>query len=238
LVRNFFFIGVFCEDLDPAKVHLLDWTRGQSYTNYIFRGNQPDGTYSNGTNFFDYNGLRSALTAAAANQSVALPDVFYLMDYKLYYFNDPLETPDIILETDFFQSNPKLGEIRLTKIMGDATSPELYPTFYVEDEAMDLASWQPDDLPALIPSLRQVLYSPGPQNLPVVIYFHCECGCDRTGEIAGSYMMTYMNYTYTESYNWDQSIAGRWILPNHNWAMEWYCCYLRYSKGMAVAPCW
>lgn len=71
----------------------------------------------------------------------------------------------------------------------------------------------------------------------MVIYFHCECGCDRTGEIGGSYAMKYMNMTYAEAYHWDESIAGRWIIPNHNWAMEWYCEYLHYVEGMNVQPC-
>jgi len=151
---------------------------------------------------------------------VNLPQKYYLIDYKLYYFDDPLEDPDIILETDFFQSNPSLGEIRLTKIVGDLTSPDIYPTSYVQAEAMNLASWQPDSLPSFIPSLNKVLNTPGANGLPVVIYFHCECGCDRTGEIAGSYAMTYMGYTYNQAYAWDQEVAGRWILPNHDWAMR------------------
>jgi len=29
--------------------------------------------------------------------------------FRLIYFNDPLETPDIILERDFFQKNPSFG---------------------------------------------------------------------------------------------------------------------------------
>jgi hypothetical protein len=34
--------------------------------------------------------------------------------------------------------------------------------------------------------------------LPSVIFFHCDCGCDRTGQLAGSYFMRYHNNS------WDQ----------------------------------
>jgi len=238
-VSLFLFItSVFADVLDPSKVHLIDWTKGQSFTNYIFRGNQPDGNNTQGETIFDYVNLQKALVIAAANQSIVLPETFYIIDYKLYYLEDPDEEPDIELEQNFFKSNPNLGEVRLTRIIGDLTPPSVYPTSYVKSEAMKLSSWQPDDLSTLIPAINALLATPGPQNLPVVVYFHCECGCDRTGEIAGSYVMTYLGYTYTQAYNWDQSIAGRWILPNHNWAMEWYCTYLQYAKGMNVAPCW
>jgi len=223
--------------LDPAKVHLLDWTKGHNFTNYIFRGNQPDGSSSTG-DFFDYVGLKSALSLAAENRSISLPANYYIIDIKLYYLQDPFEEPDIIIETDFWKANPKLGEFRLTRIIGDLSSPSIYPTFYVEDEAKSIASWQYDNLYTFIPSLNQLLYTPGPDQLPVVIYFHCECGCDRTGEIAGSYVMNYCGYTFQQAYSWDESIAGRWILPNHKWAMEWYCTYLQYAKGMSVDPCW
>lgn len=49
--------------------------------------------------------------------------------------------------------------------------------------------------------------------------------------------MKYLNMTYAQAYAWDNSIAGRWIIPNHNWAMEWYCEYLRYVEGIKVEPC-
>lgn len=45
-------------------------------------------------------------------------------------------------------------------------------------------------------------------SLPTVIYLHCECGCDRTGEIGGSYAMKYLNMTYDQATAWNEKIAG------------------------------
>jgi len=228
---------VAADTLERQKVVLMDWTRGEAYTNYIFRGNEPKMTNSTG-DYFAYDLLKQYLTEEAANRSIHLPDQFQLIDYKLYFFKDPFEEPDIKLENDFFIDNPTLGELRLQSILGDLTSPSIYPTFYIKSEAISLSSWQPDNLPKFIQTLHTLLYTPGPKNLPVVIYFHCECGCDRTGEVAGSYAMQYLNMTFYDAYAWDQSIAGRWILPNNEWAMEWYCSYLQYAMNMKVDPCW
>jgi protein-tyrosine phosphatase len=141
------------------------------------------------------------------------------------------------LEENFFKANPSLGEAHMKQIFGDLTSPAVLPRSYVEEQAKTLDTWQIDHLPTYIPSLNKMLKTKGPQGVPTVIYFHCECGCDRTGEIAGSYAMKYLNMTYVQAYAWDDEVAGRWILPNHNWALEWYCEYLNYVEGMKVQPC-
>lgn len=43
-------------------------------------------------------------------------------------------------------------------------------------------------------------------NLSIV-----QCGCDRTGEISGSYYMTYMNMSLKQAHDLDMKIAGREI---------------------------
>uniref|UniRef100_A0A6B2LFY6 Tyrosine specific protein phosphatases domain-containing protein n=1 Tax=Arcella intermedia TaxID=1963864 RepID=A0A6B2LFY6_9EUKA len=229
--------GAWADTLEKEKVILIDWTKGQPFTNFLFRGNEPKLTNAQG-DYFAYTTLVSYLQSAAANHSLTLPSKFWLIDYKLYYFDDPLEDPDIKLETDFFSQNPSLGEIRLTQIIGTPTSPSIFPREFVQAEALDLPNWQHDKLPQFMQTLHQLLYTQGVNGLPVVLYFHCECGCDRTGEIAGSYVMRYLNYTYAQAYAWDQQVAGRWILPNHNWAMEWFCEYLFYALNFqSIGQC-
>jgi len=232
----FLVFGATADYLEENKVRFLDWTHGQSFTNYLFRGNEPKLTNETGDDYFAYDELQDYMINAASNLSVVLPKKYWLIDYKLYYV-EPIE-PDVDLETQFFQSNPTLGELRLQRIIGDLTSPRIYPQSYVKDEAIVLSSWQPDNLPDFIQNLNKLLYTEGPNKLPMVIYVHCECGCDRTGEVAGSYAMQYMGMTFNEAYAWDEDIAGRWILPNHKWAMEWFCSYLQYAKGFNVDPCW
>mmetsp|Transcript_95479 Transcript_95479/g.307815 ORF Transcript_95479/g.307815 Transcript_95479/m.307815 type:complete len:234 (+) Transcript_95479:92-793(+) len=54
-------------------------------------------------------------------------------------------------------------------------------------------------------------------DLARVIFFHCSCGCDRTGELAAAYSMRYLNQTFTEMYVENAKVAGRntvgWVAP-------------------------
>lgn len=38
---------------------------------------------------------------------------------------------------------------------------------------------------------------------------------------------------------WNDEVAGRWVLPNHNWAIEWYCLYVQQTLGFYPGqPCY
>ena len=67
--------------------------------------------------------------------------------------------------------------------------------------------------------------------MPVIVYGHCEAGCDRTGEFIGSYLMQYKNKTITESWQSDTSSCGREPYKVSQYAMEWYCEYLKLQGG-------
>ena len=45
--------------------------------------------------------------------------------------------------------------------------------------------------------------------MPVVIYFHCEAGVDRTGEIAGSYYFRWLGWSFQQALAYDNSIETR-----------------------------
>merc|ERR1712072_954959 len=44
------------------------------------------------------------------------------------------------------------------------------------------------------------------QTKPWVMYGHCICGCDRTGEFFASYMMQFQNKTFLEAMKVDESV--------------------------------
>jgi len=232
ILFSFFIFPHFAYDLDYEKVRLLDWKKFGGITNFIFRGDEPKITNSSGE-FVAYKELILFMQKRAAEQNVSFPKKYYLIDIKLVYFS---WEPDVAMEEQFFEDNPQLGEFQLKHIYGDLTSPQIYPQSYVEEEAKTLSSWSMDDLPDFIASLYTLLSTPG--NSSTLIYFHCACGCDRTGEVAGSYMMRYKNYSFPKADAWDDEVAGRWILPNHRFAMEWYCEYLYYALNFnTVTPC-
>lgn len=60
-----------------------------------------------------------------------------------------------------------------------------------------------------------------------VIYGHCDCGCDRTGQTFGSYALRFLNYTWDQANKWDMQVAGRPIQCPNWLTMQWYCLYLQ-----------
>lgn len=106
--------------------------------------------------------------------------------------------------------------------MGLAVDGVRYQNTTLKARSQALSQWQQDDLPGYIPTINQYLYLKSippisisilnahtfKGDLPTVIYLHCECGCDRTGEIGGAYALRYLNKSYSEVVAWDTSIAG------------------------------
>ena len=66
----------------------------------------------------------------------------------------------------------------------------------------------------------------------MIVYAHCEAGCDRTGEFIASYLMQFKNATAQEAWEHDTSSCGREPYHISEFAMDWYCEYLK-LKGIA-----
>eukprot|EP00026_Physarum_polycephalum_P015610 Phypoly_transcript_16330.p1 GENE.Phypoly_transcript_16330~~Phypoly_transcript_16330.p1 ORF type:complete len:242 (+),score=28.85 Phypoly_transcript_16330:113-838(+) len=216
--------------LEERKVVYLDRTPASSgISNYLFRGNEPK-VLVNKTDVVAYDLLATYMNNATKQSGFTLPESFYIIDIKFVYDpSDPLEKGDIVLESNYFQAHQKEGQFSYKVILGDAEDPTLLPNETAVEKAKNLSTWQHDDLPNYIPSIRKLLYTPRAQ--PTVIYLHCECGCDRTGEIAGGYAMKYLNMTYDQVNVWNHDIAGRDIFFIHQFALHWYCLYLVYVEG-------
>ena len=54
-----------------------------------------------------------------------------------------------------------------------------------------------------------------------IIYGHCDCGCDRTGQTFGSYYMRWQNRTWEETNKLNTIIATRPMMCNNYLAMQW-----------------
>lgn len=219
--------------LDPRKVVFMDASPAvNNISNYLFRGNEPK-ILVNGKDTMAYDLLKTYLANSAKQSGFTLPTDYYLIDIKYVYTpDDPFEKPDISLEEAFFKLNPNYGEVRVVDVWGDIEDPNLMSKDDRQKKASTLSQWQHDNLPVYIPSLHDLLYTPGKRS--VVIYFHCECGCDRTGEMGGSYMIKYKNITYEKVMTWNTNIAGRPIMPNHQFAIIWYCYYLNLVEGFSL----
>jgi len=218
-----FVVMVYSHTFNPSVVHFVDKSPNG---NWLFRGNEPKNT----SNVFAIDELYTTLrTVAKAETNYSLPEDFYILDFNL----DGAEIEDTILESKFFEKNPNVGNVTHWLTLGDAFPPEFYTEAERKQKAITLGSWQYDNLPKRVLVLRDYLYSSGPR--PLVIYVHCECGIDRTGEIIGSYYMAYRSFpSFKAAWDLDNKIGGRQMLPWSVFALQWYCYYLQYAQNYAV----
>eukprot|EP01132_Coremiostelium_polycephalum_P002885 gene2885-3586_t len=188
---------------------------------------------------FAYEELVQCFVNNSKSLGVDFPTDFYLYDIKLIY-GLKSEDPDIILEQKFFQANSTLGQAATNITLGDIYDPKIVPQAELIKWATTLSQWQKDDLPLRMQVYRDILYSTE-FDKPLVLYIHCECGCDRTGEIFASYVMKYQGWSFNKSMEWDYAVAGRKIMPNHQFAAQWYCYYLKYVENQTIectSPTW
>jgi protein-tyrosine phosphatase len=191
--------------------------------NYLFRGGIP-----NYDGQFQYDILVNQMRTVAEEQGgVTLPDTFYMIDINLLNPADS-EITDIITEVNFFGNNTKLGSVLRYPIYGEVTNPFNYTADYIKDRALTFATWSVDKLPAFVEQIHSIV-SEKNNSMPTVSYIHCECGCDRTGEVSGSYYMRYMNMSLHDAHALDEKIAGREIELDELYALNWYCFYLKYA---------
>eukprot|EP01133_Synstelium_polycarpum_P006096 gene6096-7061_t len=220
--------------LDYKKVQLVDHIPlANGNTNFLFRGNEPRITV-NGQPTFAYQELVEYMVNRSTEAGVTMPDKFQIIDIKLIYGLKE-EYADVYLEEYFFGNNTELGMFGINITLGDITDPNIVPATERMEMAKLLSSWQKDNLPARIASYRQILETEF--DMPIALYIHCECGCDRTGEIFASYVMRYMGWSFNDSINWDDKIAGRIIMPNHQWAAQWYCLYMQVENIVPGIDC-
>ena len=123
-------------------------------------------------------------------------------------------------------------------IVGDLTSPSLYPKSLCLSKAKKYAD-HGDKMPGKVAQLRSMLLNAS--GTATALYFHCDAGMDRTGEMYGDYMMTYKNQSYAEVYAFDNDVENppRDINTVNKQALEWMCLYLREAEGVpqAVLQC-
>ncbi len=92
-----------------------------------------------------------------------------------------------------------------------------------------------DQLPKRLPELRSMLENQG--AIPLIVYAHCEAGCDRTGEFIASYLMQFKNYTIEQSWESDTVSCGREPYHVNQYSMEWYCEYLKLKGDDHLDSC-
>ena len=77
--------------------------------------------------------------------------------------------------------------------------------------------WLPDLLPHRADALHNMLNQP---SVPTVYYLHCDCGCDRTGEVIGAYELTHMGMSMKQVQTLNTQIANRPMMCDQFLALQ------------------
>lgn len=207
--------------LDYTRVHLVD--HNAKTNNFFFRGNMP---VVNGS--FAYDTLIEYFQKRAKEANVPLPTAnFTLVDLSL---NNAFDGKDFDAEKAFWKdkANAKYGRFINWPLVGGLVSPKKFSKAEREKMANGTV-WKVDKLPKRVVALRDLLDTPNtaPGVVSTFVYVHCTAGCDRTGEMVGSYRMKYTTENITNVYAHDAFECGR---PPNYWsttAIEWFCLYIQ-----------
>ena len=215
----------------PSRVHLIDAHPRGAPTNFLFRGNNP---VTNGT--FNFTGLLSVLRAKAAGEcGVMLPDSVRFDDRDLENPTDP----GFGAERAFWRQHPELGSLEPWPTLGSVLEVKRTPAPR-RQELVANGSWavqgHADYLASRLEQTRALLANTsGP---PTVLFAHCNAGCDRTGEVVGSYRLKFHPMiNVTQMYALDVAECGR---PPNYWstmALEWFCIYMQENGRGDLTGC-
>jgi hypothetical protein len=202
--------------------------------NWIFRSNFPKVTTGNTSQFAFPNPLLGWMQQRAKEEGGGkpFPTAFQLQDIS---FDNILEVKDIEIEIEWFAANPDKGNLTFWPLVGQFIPPELFNATEREALAHDPAKlWELDQLPSRLATIREWLMDES--KPPTVYLWHCEAGCDRTGEFSGAYYMVNSGYNVSGAFARDTVECGR--PPNYfsKSAIGWWCETLE-AEGKQVGDC-
>lgn len=199
--------------------------------------------------------IRAALRRASAESSLAGgPPELTPLDVRLLDINllNPSRFPPdqeyVDLETSFFAERRNAGDFllwRMNGVMpvdmargcrGAGLGEEACPMTTRQPQdvvnattrgqlASTFPAWDPDDMHGRVKELHSLVRS----LKNTAVFFHCSCGCDRTGQLFAAYAIAHLNWTVQTALNHNVAIAGRPLWYEHQVSIQWYCESLRAS---------
>ena len=200
----------------PERVHLVAYN--EQTGNYLFRGNMPLNSET-----FAYDELLGIMNVRSQEELGALlPESVKIIDVSLVNSIEKSEKRHLEKERSFFAQNPELGEVINRPIYGIPISVRHTHRKWRKHFSK---KWGKDKLESLINNLSTWLNKN--QDIPVIIYVHCEAGFDRTGEVIAAYQLRFQGKSYHEAYQNAVEVAGRNISSFSKHGLQWYAYYLR-----------
>ena len=214
-------------NLDYTRVHLVD--HNVETNNFLFRGNMPVANHT----VFQYDQLLSYLKKRAAEAGVDFPSNFQLVDISLNNLFDK----DLKVEKAFWSNpdNKKLGRfINWPLGLAGIVPPNKFSPSK-QKEMANSSVWKVDKIPSRVTDIAAMVNTKS--TVPTIVYVHCTAGCDRTGEVIGSYRLKYKPVNVTQMYALDIDECGR---PPNYWsttALKWFCIYMEENGRPNLADC-
>ena len=225
--------------------------------NYLFRGGAPLKSFPDPNNpgqcipdpdpnnsgnclqVFDYAGLTRAIASAPNLPGVPPPPAsqYYLVVIDLVHSNEASEIEPAInyFHTDEGKSQ---GQFNLWDTNGTSVCYFNTPQDQRGHMVETIDQWLGDPLVWRVATIRTWLEdatqvpSNGRPGVPIVIYVHCDGGCDRTGEMIAAYRLRYMNDAWSAV--WGDQPCQRPMGCNNYRAVQWYAFWLNQTQGFKL----
>jgi hypothetical protein len=196
---------------DTEKLYLLDHRKDA----FLFRGNLPE---KHGC--FAQKELHDAITIYLDQMNIMLHADYIFIDVSL--LNPKKEKAKINVERKWFKDHPELGVMFLHPLYGSHINPckltHKIRNFSIEHEHVD-------GLQHLMKRLNDYMIIK--RDVPLVVYFHCAAGVDRTGEASACYMMQFKGMSFDDAVTLNNHIGKRHVHAHMMNAIRWYAYYLR-----------
>jgi hypothetical protein len=224
--------------IDHKHVRLVEHDARSS--NLLYRSGQP---LNDTTGAFAYEELIAAFRFRAEVAGIPFPTTFRLIDLSYIYSWVPSQAAKLQAEIDFYDANPSTGELIVQPIFGinSTAMQSACETLALDCTAAQLSSRQPrdfsvvnrsslsrgfhvldqDDTFARLKHVRALLTTPS--ETPLVIFGHCECGCDRTGQFFGAYNMLFHGQAFTDVMLFTNGLEWGAQTYENQVALQWFC---------------
>lgn len=225
----------------PERVILIDSyipDPTNNCRNILFTTNLPFNVFDQ----FAYEELCNYMKVTAAKHDISVASRFVLQSYN-FMKSEAMEGYFAKLEKSFFFNNLSLGKFNQYSIHGTSLgSPSSYFISKVQEK---VEHWDQhfDDkhFDRFIDSIRSNLTQPCQllmneygvlELVPTVTVLSSMHGRDRTSQVAASYMMKYMQYSFPQvsALNYEADNMHAPIQFNNQRTINWYCYYLQFVQ--------